>query len=79
MQEDLLARRQQAEDSFNSLVKDKETKQLEMDQLDTEMARLQGEWRLVNDLLDKLSKEKPKKSNISKEADIIDVTDVQGA
>lgn len=75
MKETLMARRQQAEDTFNNLVKQKEAKQKEVDDLDIEMARLQGEWRLLGELIDA---EKPKKAKVTKASEI-DVTDVEGA
>lgn len=75
MEDQLKARRQSAENTFAALVEQKKQKQAEMDELDAEMNRLQGEWRLVNDLLIKPKK----KAKVSKEAGKLDVTGVEGA
>lgn len=53
MEQKLIARREQAEASFNSLTKQKEQKEQEIKDIDTELIRLQGEYRLVDDLLNK--------------------------
>lgn len=78
MDKQLLARRQKAENSFNDLQKQKEQKQQEIENMDTEMARLQGEWRLLNDLIDKENDTK-KKTKVSPKAEVLDLTDVEGA
>lgn len=69
MQDKLIARGEQAEASFNALVKQREQKEQEIKDIDTELNRLQGEWRLVDDLLN--SKTKP--SKVSPKAEVIDV------
>lgn len=74
MEDKLQARRAQAEDSFNLLVKQKELKEQEINDIDTELARLQGEYRLVDDLL-----VKGKPSKVSPKPDVIDVPAATGA
>jgi hypothetical protein len=64
MENKLAERRIQAENSFNALSKQKEQKEAELKDIDTELLRLQGEWRLIDDLL---KKQKPT------EAEVIDV------
>ena len=73
MEEQLRARRSQAENDFNELQKQKDQKQTEMNTINEEMFRLQGEYRLLNDLLNK------KKSKISPKAEVLDVTSVEGS
>lgn len=79
--EDLQVRRTKAEETFNNLTKQKERKQEELNDIDTELARLQGEWRLLNDLIAEQTPEDgpPKKDKKAKVADTIDATDVKGA
>ncbi len=74
--EDLLARRQQAEAMFNETAKQKEQKLKEVEEIDLEMARLQGEWRLLGEQLDSVESPKEKKAS---RAEVIDVTTVKGA
>lgn len=50
---DLLKRREQAEARFNELAKQREQKQSELTELDAELSRLQGEYRLLNELIEK--------------------------
>jgi len=77
MEQDLQARRVQAENSFNELVKLKDEVELKLKtlgvasfaEIDTELARLQGEARLVDDLF----KAKPP---VSPTAEVIDATAV---
>lgn len=76
MEQTLIARRKQAEDTFNELNVQKEQKQVEVDQITEEMNRIQGEYRLINELIE--TEQKPKKAKSSK-ADVIDVTKVEGA
>lgn len=68
----IIARRDQAENNFNSFLKQKEEKENEIKQIDLEMSRLQGEYRLCAELIEKLeSPDTPKK--VSKSANKIDV------
>lgn len=66
MEEKLIARREQAESSFSLLVKQKEQKEAEIKEIDTELIRLQGEYRLTDDLLNR--------SSDTPEAEVIDVS-----
>lgn len=70
----LEARRLEVETQFNALQTNKANLQAQMDEAEAELARFQGEYRLINDLLSKF--EEPKKS---KKANVIDVTAVPGA
>lgn len=69
MQDKLIARREQAEASFNALVKQREQKEQEIKEIDVELNRLQGEYRVVDDLL----KTTAKPSKVSPKAEVIDV------
>lgn len=69
MDNDLVARRDKAESSFNELTKQREQKLEEIKSIETEQAKLQGEYRLIEDLLNK----KAKKSKVSPQPDVIDV------
>lgn len=73
--ESLLKRRQEAEDNFNTIQEKRAEKQQEVEQLDMELGRLQGEYRLINELIEKA--DTPKK--VSKKAEVIDATSVEGA
>lgn len=75
MSKDLLARREKAGDSFNKLVKQREAKVEEITNLDAELNRLQGEYRLINDLLDKAEEA----LSVSTKADKLDASKVKGA
>lgn len=68
MDKTLIARRDEAERSFNQLLAQKEQKQNEIRDIDTELAKLQGEYRLIENLLNK-----DKKSKVSPQPDVIDV------
>ncbi len=70
MRDKLIARRDKAEASFNQLVKQREAKVAEVTELDAELNRLQGEYRMANELLDKADK---------KDAATIDVTETEGS
>lgn len=78
MNETLTARRQQVEDTFNELQKQKTEKETEVTTINEELLRLQGEYRTINSLLEEEEKPKTKKK-ASKEAEVIDVTGVKGA
>lgn len=75
MENILAERRSKAEQTFDELQKQKEQKQEEIDQLDQEMFRLQGEWRLLNELDTKKSGKKGK-DVVSPQAEVIDVESV---
>ena len=62
---DLQARKKAAEDRFNKLAKQKQA-------VDEELFRLQGEYRVIEDLL----KDKKNQSEVSPAANVIDVTSV---
>lgn len=47
---DLALRRKEAEDRFDALAKQREQKQNEMTEIDAELNRLQGEYRLINEI-----------------------------
>lgn len=68
MKEDLLVRRAQAENSFNELIKKREEKEAEIREIDTELARLQGEYRVIEGLIN----EKDSKA-VSPAPDVINV------
>lgn len=75
MEKKLLARRKQAEDSFNTLAQQKIQKEKEINEIETELARLQGEYRLVDDILNK----KAEASKVSPKPEVIDVDAATGA
>jgi chromosome segregation ATPase len=60
--------RKEAEDNFNTLQNQKTEYQNKINEIDVEMVRLQGEYRVLGKLLGKPEK-----------VDTIDVTDVKGA
>lgn len=74
MNDKLKERRDKAEEQFKVLAEQKAQKEQEfnkeINEIDTELARLQGEWRLVNDLLTDT-----KTKNVSKEADKLDIVE----
>lgn len=47
---DLGLRREQAETKFNDLAKQREQKQAEITEIDAELNRLQGEYRLIGEI-----------------------------
>lgn len=67
MDNSLVERRSTAEEKFNVLAKQREQKQQEINDIDTEMARLQGEWRVIDDLL-------KGQAELSPQSDVIDAT-----
>jgi hypothetical protein len=82
MEEQLMARRQKAEDSFNSIQTLLNSIKAELQKygLETveegyaELNRIQGEFRLLNEQINNLPKE-----TVSKKATVIDATKVKGA
>lgn len=78
-EQDLLSRRQVAESAFNELLKQEEQKQTELENIRTEKARYQGEYRLINDLLAEMAPVTGKKLKKKTKAEVIDVTNVVGA
>lgn len=67
MKDKLIARRAKAEDAFNSFQEKRQQKQEELTQIDAELNRLQGEYRLLNEQIDAES---------NKKASVIDATEV---
>lgn len=74
--ESLLARRKQAEDNYNALQNQRVQKEQEMSDIDTQMAKLQGEWGVLGELLDKVTEvgATVKASKASPAANVIDAT-----
>lgn len=71
MNEKLEGRLAEVEARFNALRYQKLKKQSKMDEIDAEMARLQGEWRLIEYL------KTPKKAkNVSTKANKLDIREV---
>lgn len=73
----LSQRREQAEAKFNELVKTREQKQSELTDLDAELNRLQGEYRLLNEMEAEEAPAKAHKGN--NEASTIDATPAEEA
>lgn len=69
MEDELTNRRVIAESTFADLTKQKQQKEAELREIDTELVRLQGEYRLIDDLLNK----KAEPSVVSPEPETIDV------
>lgn len=63
MDNTLQQRRVKAEEQFDVLVKQKEQKEQEIREIDAELNRLQGEYRVINDLL----------TTVSPSAEVLDV------
>lgn len=81
-----MARRQQAEDSFNNLQNSiksiyAELKKYDVESLteaETELSRLQGEYRILQELIAKAPDDEPKKK-VSPKAEVIDASEIEGA
>lgn len=64
----LKERRDKAEQDFNALQQQKTQKQQEIEEIDQELLRLQGEYRICNELLEN----KEDKKKVSPKANVID-------
>lgn len=90
MKQDLINRRSEAEGAFNDIKTSFDSIMAELGKykaesisdLETEMHRLQGEFRVLNELIDKTPEDPVQPSEaeiVSTKADKIDATKVKGA
>lgn len=73
--EALIARRKQAEDQFNALQNEIADLEKQITVKQTEAAQLQGEWRVLGELVDKADGDVPA-DTVSPTPDVIDVSPV---
>jgi division protein CdvB (Snf7/Vps24/ESCRT-III family) len=87
MKDELIKRRDEAESTFNTIKTSFDAIKAELDKygaktltdLKDEMNRLQGEYRVLKDFIDKTPNETQEAETVSKKANVIDATKVKGA
>lgn len=62
-----LLRRQQSKDAFDELVKNRDIKQAELNEIESELLRLQGEYRLMDEVINGLVPDEATTINVDKE------------
>lgn len=82
MEDILTTRRQQSEDRFNELNKQKTQKEEEINEIVQELVKIQGEARVLDELIDKykaIQNTEAPLINVSPEADTLNITEGENA